>query len=119
MSEQYVSYKYAGYVYDVKEEQFGIEIKCRTVKDENDIKYPQHILFTVGSKSKHFKEVSALGIGIDDKVEIDFVPSLYEGVSKSTNKPFSICKNNITSAKVVEKSSSTVENLDGCEDIPF
>lgn len=121
MSEQYTSYKYTGYVYDIAEEKFGIEIKCRTVKDESDIKHPQHIMFCVGAKSKHYKEVSSLGIGIDDRIEIEFMPSLFEGTGKTTNKPFAINKNNITSAKIVEKAApvSTAENLEECDDIPF
>lgn len=121
MSELYASYKYTGYVYYIKEEQFGIEIKCRTVKDDSDVKYPQHIMFNVGAKSKHYKDVSALGIGIDDKIEVDFMPSLFEGTGKSTNKPFAINKNNIIALKIVEKSESSnvIDHLDECEDVPF
>lgn len=119
MSDQFTSYKYTGYVYDISEDRFGIEIKCRTVKDESGVKYPQHVMFSVREKSKHFKDVAELGIGIDDRIEIEFVPTLYEGVSKTTEKPFAIIRNSITSAKIVEKSVSTAEILEGCDDIPF
>lgn len=114
------SYKYTGFVYDVTDGKYGIDIKCKTVKDESTVKWSQHIMFTIGTKGKAYDAVKGLGIGKMDKIEVEFIPSLIEGVSKTTNKAYAMMKNNITSVKILEKASpEEVAAEDSVDDMPF
>jgi len=121
MNESIVSYKYTGWIYEVLDGKYGIDIKCKTVKDESGLKFAQHIMFSVSNKSKNYETINLLDLMKGDKVEVEFIPNLQEGVSKTTQKAYAIGKNNMTSVKVLEKVTPEEAAADEPDpaDIPF
>jgi len=113
----YVKYEFVGYVSKFNENRFGKELTIRTNPDETGLKYPQRVMFSTSEKKKDLvPDVSA-----GDKVRIEFMPILIEGVSKGTNKVYAINKLFIQSCEILEKGAvQESESTSGdADDLPF
>ena len=112
-----ITYEFEGYVYGVVKTNWGTDIKASVNKDDNDAKYPQHILFSTSKKSQ---EKLPDDICEGDKIKVTFAPFLSEGVSKS-QKVYAINKNMIIDITILEKAepAPAPEGGNDFDDIPF
>lgn len=113
----YLKFEFTGYVNKVMVGKFGKEIICRTAKDESDIKYPQRALF---SASKKNEDKVPETLKENDKVAIQFMPILAEGVSPRTHREYAINKLMLQSCEILEVAPEPAEdNSESVEDLPF
>lgn len=100
------SYEFRGFVCKVNRQQWGVEVFVRADKDENaqDVKYPQHILFSASKKNEGKVPVD---LAEDDEVTIKFIPILNEGISDRTKRAYAINKMMIASITVEAKAESS------------
>ena len=113
---QYQQFEFVGYVYKLTNSKWGTEVRLRTLADETNEKWPQHVLVTVGAK-----KVDRLGdANVGDKVKVTLIPTLAEGVSDKTNRAYAINKLNLQSCTIIERASAQPQAEDGDpDDMPF
>lgn len=119
MSEPtYLKYEFVGYVTKIMKNKFGRDLVCRTAKDESDIKYPQHCLFSMSKKNE---EKVPADLKPNDKVCIQFMPILAEGVSEKTHREYHINKLMLQECEIVERAPVEEPKSDpeDVEDLPF
>lgn len=113
-----ISAKTACYIDSIEEAgQYGQKFVTRNYKDDpSEVKYPCFIGMEVSSK----KLEQLMGIGVGDKVEIEFVITGRKGVAKTTGKPYQMNKLMATKITLVEK-SEVVETVSADDDdsLPF
>lgn len=114
---EYQKCEITGYIYNLKSSRFGIKMYLQTLKDETGIKYPQHMLATVSAKHR---DIIDPAIKEGDKVKLEVVPWLSEGVSSGTGKAYSVCDLRIAKCELLEACTAKPKPLDDdAEDMPF
>lgn len=120
MNEEIVKFQqfeFVGYIYKRNDTKWGTDVRLRTLADDGDEKYPQHILVTVSKK-----KLDKLGdAGVGDKVKMIIIPSLVEGVSDKTQKAYAINKLNLKDCEILERAEAEQSDDDGIgdDDVPF
>lgn len=114
------SYDYVGWIENIAEGKYGMEVKCRSDKLPSTTDWQQKVLFEISHRSKSYESIKASGISIGDKVSVKFIPSLNEGISKATRKVYAINKNMLVAISVLERGepqpASVIREPD---DLPF
>lgn len=114
---KYQNFEFTGYLYKRNDTKWGTDIRIRTLLDESESKFPQHILVSVSKKN--IDKLSDVGIG--DKVRVVIIPTLVEGVSDRTQKAYAINKLNLQDFEILDRAAvnPSDEDDDDGEELPF
>lgn len=112
----YQKFEITGYVYKIKRSKFGMDLYLKTLEDESDEKYPQHILASVSNKNMDKVDPS-----VDEgyKLKLTLIPMLSEGVSEKTNRAYAINNLRVIDCDVLEVGKPKPEPEPDDEDVPF